>query len=258
MESEKKYTSMIIVIVILSIFVVGLGTYVVYDKFLSNKDSKDSYQEEIDNDDVNQNNLNENLTIDLSKEEKTKINETLNSKAIPFTSVNSLEYNDSDPLENIFDDDEERFNFAFWYIVYNEYDKATNDTENIKLKCSNNDQIMGCIKLSYIHEKSNEFFGLDFDDDDIKQTITSNNYIYVPVVEGGSMGVTLKVKDLSLNEKTNEYSLTIDYIKTSNPDDAILKNEITEYDESLIEKSAIIKYREKDNKKVLLSWTYII
>ena len=61
---EKKNTSLIVLVVILSILVVGLGTIVIYDKALSNKNTKVDNQE------------NENVPNNLKKEELW-LNDTL-------------------------------------------------------------------------------------------------------------------------------------------------------------------------------------
>ena len=78
---EKKNTGLIVLVVILSLLVVGLGGYIVYDKVLSKEDSNinngvkdnDNIQNNTDNNENNNtSNDNTNDDLDLSKKLKRK------------------------------------------------------------------------------------------------------------------------------------------------------------------------------------------
>ena len=51
---EKKNTGLIVLVIILSLLVVGLGGFIVYDKVLSNNEVENNDNNEINNDENNQ------------------------------------------------------------------------------------------------------------------------------------------------------------------------------------------------------------
>jgi len=161
---------------------------------------------------------------------------------------------------NILNTEKEKYDFVYWYLIHIKYSQK--DTTNFKIVYDDRikeDRV--AIKLSYIHEIYNKIFGTDFDDSIIdKDEIASNKYVYTPMAWGGGYPGTLKVNQLTLNEKTGEYSLYVDILS---PEDLTVEvpsypfdDKYTEYESSLIVSKAIIKYKEENGSKILTSWVY--
>lgn len=249
---KNKNTGLVATLIILVIALLGMSGFIIYDKVLKEKDDK----EIIDSNDVKEKTeLNENKTISLNKYNKIEINNMLNNK-IFLSSMNTLKIDDENVIgKNIFDDEDTKLSFAYWHTTYNVYQYDKLKEENVIDK----DEPLSCIKSSLIRDIYNEIFNDDISDEAFKHYYDNecgNDYLPLPIATGGYI-YTLKVKSLNLNEKTGEYSLTIDFIQCDNQNDNFMKDDYTEYDESLVKHTAIIKYKMQDNKKYLTGWTYI-
>ena len=260
---EKKNTGLVILVIFLVLALLGTSGFIIYDKLLLNNKSE---TEDIKQETNKENNDNIEITS-LSKEYKSRINKDL--KNIPISSMNDLSLRDYTIGKNIFDDELEKYNFAYWHIIYS----LTNTSEyhnNTKSDCGyllDGDTIVekfGCIKISYIQNIYKEIFNDNFNEnilskngDIFDKTTLKDGYVNLPMAAGGTEAL-MKAKKLSYDKSLNEYSLTVDFLDLSDKNwETMFNDDYTEYDESLVESSAIIKYKEIEGRKVLTSWVYI-
>ena len=257
MENQSNNSNNILLIIVGLIIVAGISLVVGFSFGKGNSESNINEPQKENSTQKEETKLDENKVIELTTQEKIELNKSLNNK-IPTLHMNLI--GEHEVNRNVLSTEKEKYYFVYWYLIHVKYneEKNTSNFKDVYDDRVKEDRVT--IKLSYIHETYKQIFNSDFDDSLIIETITSDKYVYTPMAWGGGYPGTLKVNKLILNEKIGEYSL---YVGILCPDDLtveILSNpfndEYIEYDSSLIKSSAIIKYKELNGRKVLISWVF--
>ena len=199
MEQKKNNKLLIILLVVFGLIIIGLGGYIVYDKFITNTDTAENDNGNSKNNPDGNQNLNENLVINLTSEENTKLYDVF---------ANIIEWNwgyndwsNSPKAFTYFDTDLSRATATFF----------NNNTLTSKLvKTDSGSEEAVCYKFDELNNLSNKVFGqgISFNaiKDDFHSEFAPEGYI---CYDGGTVGELTKIKELRLNEKTEIYTLEI-------------------------------------------------
>jgi hypothetical protein len=208
---EKKNTLLIGLVVVLSLLVVGLGGYVVYDKIL-NKDT-------VENENIEEANKEEKKIINLTDKEKIAINDLLNKNSFKATmSVISYYYFDPEDYNNY---EKNQYNINLFETDQNRFIFTCNSESLGSTSIENSFQLFA--DFDVVNERATKLFGenLDLSKIDTEKHPTKTNYVDCKIPTGVGMLPIYKVNNLIYNEKTEVYTMSIDVLKPDSSEEVV-------------------------------------
>lgn len=251
---ENKNTGLIIAIVILSILVVGLGGFIVYDKILSNENVNSQENQNINNENINNTEESDESIVSLTNDDKIKINNKLNQPN-QITFASGLYWIPNNTEENFNTIDSKLLFLSNMVVTYGD---VVTDTQTNKTY----------YKLSSVQQKANEYFGEEINISNLSLEYYNepkySDYIYIEYGERKMeiLNPIFKTVKIVYDKSSKLHTLYVDILEDGreyDTDDTIYGNEYLNYDESLVLAKGEIKYKKSENSDnyYLVSFKYI-